>query len=69
MGGSMRGRWSTGVVVAIAVAVGVALWSGEARPQQLTTAAATPTSITLSLQSEGVALRIVRGDLAVTLTI
>jgi hypothetical protein len=64
MEGSMRGRWSIGVVVAIAVAISVALASGHraATPQH----AASPVQVTLALQADGLAIRVAAGSVSVT---
>lgn len=60
----MRGRWSIGAVVAIAVAVSAALTSGHqaAAPQR----AANPVQVTLSVEPDGLALRVAAGSVSVT---
>lgn len=60
----MRRRWSIGVVVAIAVAISGTLASGHhaAAVQH----AASPVQVTLTLQSDGLALRVAAGSVSVT---
>jgi hypothetical protein len=60
-------RRTAGIVVAIAVAVAVALqWlPGREQPSR-TVQTASPTQITLSIRSEGLAVRVERSGVAVT---
>jgi hypothetical protein len=62
----MRGRWSFGVVVAIAIAVCVATSGGA--PSSPARHASQPVEVTLALQPEGASLRISHDAFAVTLT-
>ena len=64
----MRSRWSMGVVAAIALVLVIAL-SGERAATTGRGGAETPTHVTLSLQSDDVSLRVVRGQLALTVRI
>jgi hypothetical protein len=64
----MRSQWNMGVAVAIALAV-VAALSGERATGDGRVGAATPTHVTLSLQTDGVSLRVVRGQFAITVKI
>jgi hypothetical protein len=63
----MRRRWSLGVAVAIAVALAAVMTSGRERLPA--TRAEAPVEVTLTLQSDGVELNIVRGRFVLSIEI
>lgn len=59
-------RWNLGALVAVAVAIVVAVSSG-ADSQSSEPRATTATEVTFAIESDGLALNIAHGNLAVTL--